>query len=434
MLHATYRRYQSAYSGLPREVWLMALVVFVNRCGSMVLPFLTLYMTSQLGIDERAAGAMISVYGLGAVVGAGLGGKLVDIVGAIRMQTVCMLLAAPIFIAIRFCTDWWSLALAIGSLSLVVEAVRPANAAAITKLTTEKNRLKGFALQRLAGNLGFSFGPAIGGVLATIDFKWLFYVDAATLFAAGLMLLFFFRMVRLPGESKVERKASGPSRSPLRDRRFVAFLLLFLLSEIVFFQFLATYPLYLRDHFQLSKPQTGALFAVNTTLVVLFEMVLVDLLGGLSKRRWPSVRLIGYGCFLSCIGFGMLPFGTSGAYAVLAMVVVTIGEMISVPLASGFVAERSAAGSEGRYMGWYTLTISAAFVLGPALGAALYDIQPELIWYVSLGVSLLVLAGFGVLSRSILQEMDSQEIETTQATRLATDLPLVEPSLADTAS
>ncbi len=275
-------------------------------------------------------------------------------------------------------------------LSLATEAVRPANATVITKVAPPELRARAFALQRLAANLGFAFGGAIGGILAEIDFRLLFAVDGSTTLVAACILIAYFRFRRLPGE--VTRGDAFPVAGPISDRVFLAFLLLFLLSTVVFFQFISTYTLYLHDHYELSKRQIGYLFAVNTLVVVAFEMVLIE-----HAKRWPLVRTIGWGSFLSCLGFGLLPFGSTFAFAVLAILVMTLGEMLSMPLSAGYVANRAPAGSEGRYMGWWAMCISFAFVLGPILGGAVYGVWPELVWYASLAIAGVVLIGFYLL-------------------------------------
>lgn len=394
MLRAIAQRYISAFEGLPREVWVLALVLLVNRSGAMVLAFLTLYLTSQTGMSEAAAGGMISLYGLGAVVGAYLGGRLVDRVGAVRLQTVCLALACPAYWMIPL----WRHPSAIGAsvllLSLLTECVRPANATAIAKLTAPADRTRAFALQRLAANLGFSFGPAIGGFLALVNYRLLFLVDGLTTLAAAGILFAYFRLRRLPGEAPRDHTTTA-IHGPRHDRQFLLFLGLVLMSSIVFFQFLATYTLYLRDHYGFGENIIGVLFAVNTIVIVLFEMILVDYV-----KRWPLAQTIGWGSFLVCLGFGLLPFGSSLAFAAFAMLVMTVGEMLSLPLMTGYVANRAAPGSEGQYMGYKAVTVSLAAVLGPAIGSAIYQVNPDAVWLASLGVGLIVLAGFYALPMS----------------------------------
>jgi MFS family permease len=301
-------------------------------------------------------------------------------------------------------------------LSVINEAVRPANAVAITGVTTPEVRTRALSLNRLATNLGYSFGPMIGGLLATIDFRLLFLVDGLTTLAAGALLLWFFRM-REARRAVVETPGDHLAISPMKDRLFVAVMALMLVNLIVFVQFGATYPLYLLDHFGLSKQTIGMMFAVNTATIVLVEMVLLDAI-----KHWPPLRTIGWGCLLSCVGFGMLPFGSSVLYAVAAMLVVTMGEMLSFPITAGFTANRSTRGNEGAYMGWYALVFAAASVLGPAIGSAIYQWRHDAVWFWALSVGAVVFVGFQVLAGRV----EGKEAATRCVPPVAESLPIPE--------
>ena len=400
-LIALYRR---AYLGLPREVWMLSVAAFVNRFGTMVLPFFTLYLTSERGYQEAAAGRILGIYGVGSIAGAYVGGRLTHRVGAVPLQIGFFLAAVPICLAVPLFRSSWGISLSMFLLSFFAEGVRPAIATAITQFAPAPLQVRAFGLHRMALNLGISFGPALGGVLATISFVWLFVVDAATTFLCAVALWSFFGFRRYSKTKPIHEQQAAESTetaSPLADRLCLGFLLLILLSSVVFFQFHATYPLYLRDHYGLSKPMTGAIYAVNTSVIVVFEMLLLDYV-----QRWPLVPLIGCGTLLSCVGFGMLPFGGSVAYCVTSMLIITLGEMLWMPLASGWIAQRSRRGNRGSYMGVYMMTYSLAGVIAPILGGAIYQFHHDLIWYFSIGLGLLVMTGFAFLQRALTRESD----------------------------
>ena len=393
MIRAASKRYFNAYRGLPRSVWLLALVLFVNRCGMMVLPFLSLYLTEELDYTEAAAGRMISVFGIGAIFGTYLGGRAAHRFGAIRVQTVCMIVSVPLYLIVPIWSTWLEIAASLVVLAIFSEAVRPANATAIAQETTPETRPRAFALQRLAANLGFSIGPALGGHIAELNYALLFVVDAVTTLFAGLALWHFFRGQTKPVLEDAT-KSEAYDKSPLTNGRFVAFLVLKTATLVVFMQFIFTYPFYLRDHYGMDESQIGYLFAVNTVTIVLFEMILVDY-----AQRWSLVRMIGVGSFLCCIGFGILPFGSTTSFAVGAMLIVTVGEMISFPNAVAYVARLGPAGNEARYLGWYTVTHSVARVIAPTLWGTIYGMNRETVWYAGLAVGVIVLVGFRLLER-----------------------------------
>ncbi len=391
MVHSIIQAYRSAYCGLPREVWMIAAALFINRSGTMVLPFLALYLTGEMQLGDAAAGRMISVYGLGSIVGAYLGGRLCAAVGAIRLQTVCLFATVPAFLMVPLFQTWEGIAASVFLLSLFAEAVRPASATAVAQFTKPELQTRAFALQRMAANLGVSIGPAVGGFLATVSFVWLFVADAATTLIAALAMLWFFGLRRHASKKTAENEPAQAYRngSPVRDPMFLLFLGLILATATVFFQFHATYPLYLRDHYRLTKPQIGLIFAINTVVIVIFEMLLVNYV-----RRWPLIITIGWGCLLSCLGFGILPLSRAGWFCVFSMLVITLGEMLATPLATGFVAQRSAQGNQGLYMGWYNMTFSLAFLLAPTMGAGIYQWNRDAFWYIGIAIGCFVLAGF----------------------------------------
>ena len=393
--------YREAYGGLSKEVWILSVALLINRCGSMVLAFLTLYLTQKLNFTMLEAGGIFSVYGIGSIAGSYLGGRLIKPIGAIRVQIIALAVSVPLFMLVPICLTWVSVAASMFVLSVFVESVRPANNVAVTQFTKPQLQTRAFGLQRMAVNLGCSIGPAVGGVLAQIDFVWIFIVDGITTGLGAICLFWFFGFQKYSKRSdaaKLQKQAeqNQSDGSPLRDPQFLFFMFVILLASIVFFQFHATYPKYMSDQYSLTKPQIGLLFSVNTALIVVFEMLLVNFV-----RRFSLLRTIGWGCMLSCLGFGILPASQAAWFAVLAMVVVTIGEMFLFPLATGFAARRSSGRDQGMYMSWFAMVYSLASVIAPLAGTAVYEVDPDLFWYASLGVGLFSLIGFYWLANNV---------------------------------
>jgi predicted MFS family arabinose efflux permease len=384
---------------------MLALALLINRSGSMVLAFLVLYLTEDIGFGEAGAGRMMSIFGIGAITGAYAGGRLTNWVGPVRLQIFMLLLSAPMYLAIPMCTSWQGIATAIFLMSLFSEAVRPPNSTAIAQFTPLPLQAKAFALQRMAANLGISLGPAIGGYLADIDYFLVFVGDALSTLAGAAALIYFFGLARysktMTAEQKlaIENNVRMNRRSPLLDGKFLVFLGLLLFASIVFFQFFGMYPLYLRDHFGLSKPGIGKLYAVNTVLIVIFEMVLIDYI-----RDYDPIKVIAWGSFLSCLGFGIMPFDSSLWFCVVSMVIVTIGEMMSMPICAGWVGKRSELGDRAMYMGWFTMTYSLAVVIAPTLGGTIYEQDQDRFWYFSIAIAVTVFAGFYVLADRLRRE------------------------------
>ena len=399
MISKIVQAYRDAYSGLPPQIWMLSFAIFINRCGTMVLPFLTIYLTKSEGYSDSAAGFMISIWGVGSVIGTYFGGQLTSRVGCVRLQIILLTLSVPLFVVLPFCKTYWQLVIAILLLSIVSEGVRPASSTAISLFSTLEQRTKAFALQRMALNLGFSFGPAIGGLLIRhISYFWVFVADAFTTLLCAVILAWFFGFGKRTKQETENSKQSNDlsRRSPTEDREYMMFLGLLLFCSFVFFQFHATYPLYLKDHYRMDEFQIGLLFAVNTTIIVLFEMVFVE-----SVKRYSMLILIGWGCFLTCLGFGLLPFSNLAMFAVISMVVLTAGEMLSMPLSTSWVSKRSEGFDTGVYMGWYSMNYAAACIVGPAVGGLIYEYNKELVFHIGTVIGLFVLGGFYLLRKRV---------------------------------
>jgi len=375
MLRQVFRTYQAAFAGLPRDVWLLAGVALVNRSGSMVLPFISLYLTEERGFSIALAGKLLALYGIGSTVGSWLGGWSSDRFGSDRTMAASLLVSGGCFVFLGLQRETWAIALGVLALAVTADAFRPAVMASMADRTPEALQVRSFALLRLAINLGLTVGPAVGGLLAVRGYLWLFLVDGVTSWAAAALLLLRPRIAGAGAPTIAVR--STAASSPWTDGPFLALLGLTFALAAVFFQIVSTVPLYLRHAYALREDAIGALLALNAVIVVLFEMVLVHW----AERR-SRVPLIALGCFLICAGFGLMPFGTSIAFAALTVVVWSVGEMLSLPLINAVVADRAGAGNRGRYMGLYTMSFSTAFVISPAAGTWVYDrLGRDELWY-----------------------------------------------------
>lgn len=355
-------------AGLRREIWVIFATMLINRLGTMALPFLVLYLTRDLGFSAGKASLAVTVYGGVALVVSPLAGRLCDRIGALRIMKASLLTSGAMLLAYPFVRSYPGVLAATALWALTNEAFRPANMALLTHLATPEQRKPAFALNRLAVNMGMSVGPAVGGVLAMISFRWLFWVDAFTSILAGLLLI-FLTWHRLDASRAVER---GPqpepgetalSRSGLTNGRFLFFLLALMPAVLVFFQLNSAFSLFMVRDLKLSESAFGLMFTVNTVLIILIEIPL-----NTAMARWPHRRALALGTLLTGIGFGALVFA-SGVWGVAATVVVwTFGEMITFPGSSAAVADMSPPDRRGEYMGLYTMSFGIAFALGPWLG------------------------------------------------------------------
>lgn len=234
--------YKEVYSGLPKEVWLLSLVEFINRTGSMVLFFMTLYLTKTFHFSTTQAGQVISGFGLGALFGSYLGGKLTDVLGAYNVQKISLILTGTGFILLEQMSSYWLILGMMFFVGMVGEALHPANSTAISQVCRPELRTKGFALNRLATNLGFTIGPAVGGYLTLIDFRLLFWIDGITCLLAAVIFMLFFKTARPPQEPQAE--SAPPPRSVWKDFYFLKVLVFTFFIGIIFVQIFNTFPLF----------------------------------------------------------------------------------------------------------------------------------------------------------------------------------------------
>jgi MFS family permease len=397
--------YRDAYSGLSRDLWILAFVTLVNRSGTMVLPFLSLYLTEARGLAPREAGALVGLYGFGAVLGAYLGGFLSDRFGTIRAQQTSLLGGGLGYLLLSALDSRILLASALFAVGAIVESFRPAMLASVAERARPENQARAFAFLRLAANLGVGVGPALGGLLALYDYHWLFYADAGTCWLAALVL---FRLT--PGKARrgEDRRTTPEGRgsgSPWSDGPFLALTLLVVLIASVLFQVFSTFPLYLRAHLGVREDGIGRILAFNAFLIVASEMVLIHVLSGRDR-----MSLLGFGAFALCFGYGLMPFGDGVPWVLVTVAVWTFGEMLALPILNVVVAARAPSSHRGQYMGVYTMAFSIAFILAPVAGTYVYDrFGSDALWYGIGGLGFILWIAALRLRRSLFPERPTNQ-------------------------
>lgn len=361
--------------GLPRGMWVLAAASLVNRAGTMVVPFLILYLTTALGFSPARAGLALFVYGVASLVASPLAGRLCDRWGAERVMLGSLFSSGVMLLLFPLARSWTAVVVASVLLSATNEAFRPANLALVSHIAAGERLRASYALIRLAINLGMSIGPAVGGFLATVDFRLLFWVDGATSLLAGVLLLWLgVGETRPAPAAEKEPGAGGGAAAPvfsmpgLRNGPVLVFLLGVVLTAVVFFQHEGPMPLYLVRDLGLATSAFGLLFTVNTILIVFLELPL-----NLAMARLPHGPVMAVGALFCAAGFGSLAFATGFGSAVATVVVWTVGEMILFPTMSAWMAEAAPADRRGEYMGLYTMAFAVAFAVGPWLGTVAYE-------------------------------------------------------------
>ena len=397
MLNATINLYKNAYTGLTRRMWLLAVVMLINRSGTMVLAFMTLYI-NHIGYSTKLAGLVVAVYGIGSLVGAFIGGKISDRFGFYYTQFFALFCGGILFITLGLMKSYLSICVCTFFLSMVNESFRPANATAIAHYSTPQNRTQAFSIVRLAINLGWGVGGALGGFLATVNYHLLFWVDGFTNIAAAFLLLWLLPKVSLaqqqnPGKTNALKVKAKPAYA---DKTFLYFIGLQILFAICFFQLFTTIPLFFKEELRINEFWIGILLAMNGIIIALFEMVIVFKLEG----RRPYLRLMAYGTAIMALSFFVLnlPLMHGFVIAILSMLLLTIAEMIAMPFMNSYYIARSTEGNRGQYAAYYTMAWSAAQVIGSASGTQIaYAIGYDNLWWIIGAICLLTALGYQLL-------------------------------------
>jgi predicted MFS family arabinose efflux permease len=354
--------------GLPRDVWVLAIAIFVNRAGMMVLPFLVLYLTKDLGFSPPRAGLALAFYGAGSIIAGPLSGRLSDRIGPLPVMRASLVLTGILLLVFPLVRTFYGVLAVTFVWALVSDAFRPANLA-VTADIVEPEKLKpAFALSRLAINLGMSIGPAAAGFLAAQSYLWIFVADALTTFAAAAVLIWTPFTSARRHVPEVHEKQSIMSSLALDDPRMVWFMIGILLTGVVFFQIEGPLALFLVDDLKLSPAFYGMLFTLNTVMIVFLEVPL-----NAATAHWPHRVGLAFGALLFAIGSGAWGISNGPVAVTAGMIVWTFGEMLLFPQAAAYVAEIAPPARRGAYMGAYMLAFSVSFSFAPWLGTLTYS-------------------------------------------------------------
>ena len=365
---------------LPKDLWLMCIASLINRTGTMVLPFLAIYLTRGINISTSSAGLIITAYGLGALMTAPFVGRLSDRIGALNQMKLSLLISGLMLFIYPFIQGFIPLLLMTVFWAIVNESFRPANLSLISEIVPADQRKPAFALYRLAINLGMSIGPVVGGFLSVINFSYLFYVDGLTSIGAGLFLIYspWQKIYKSNSDSEnIDSKKQSIFHSvALKDKKLIFFIIAILPVVIVYFQHQAAMAVFVVKYLHFSESTYGVLFAINTVLIILVEVPLNNYL-----NHWQDKKLLSVGALLTAIGFGGMAFANNIVGLVITIVIWTFGEMVLFPASASYISGISPNNKRGEYMGFYQINFSLAFSIGPWLGMTVLEIfGPQVLW------------------------------------------------------
>jgi predicted MFS family arabinose efflux permease len=372
MFKNAFRKYIDNFRGFRREVWILTLVTFINRAGTMVLPFLSKYLNDDLHFSYEQIGNILVCFGLGSMVGSWLGGKLSDKIGFYKIMIFSLFVSGMMFFGLQYITDYTALCIAIFLIMVVADMFRPAMFVSLGAYAKPENRTRALTLVRLAINLGFAAGPALGGlIIMSIGYKGLFWADGATCIIAILIFWILVKEKKKPAESKETKALLEANReSVFKDKPFWVFLFMCVITGVLFFQLFTTIPLYHKEQFNLTELQTGLLLTLNGVLVFFMEMPIVSYI---ERNKLDKVKIVSIGCFFMAISLFLMLINFWAGILIVMMLFMTFAEMFSFPFSNSFALSRAPKGHEGRYMAIFTMSFSAAHILSAKIGMGIID-------------------------------------------------------------
>jgi predicted MFS family arabinose efflux permease len=360
MLRTGLRSYINNFKGFSREIWILTLITFINRAGTMVLPFLSKYLKENLHFTYGEVGWIMVAFGLGSMLGSWLGGKLSDKIGFYKIMVFSLFTSGILFFIIQYITSFWGLCLGMFTIMSVADMFRPAMFVSLSVYAKPENRVRALTLVRLAVNLGFAAGPTLGGlIILGLGYQGLFWVDGSTCILAILIFAFTVKEKKRIPLTISELEAKINKKSILKDRPFWLLLFTLFIIAMVFFQIFTTLPLYHHEKFGLTEVQTGLLLSLNGFLVFLLEMPIVS---RIEREKINKIKIILYGALCCALGYFILLFDSWVIILVVSIVLLTFGEIFAFPFSNAVALDRAPKGQEGQYMGLFTMSFSLAHI------------------------------------------------------------------------
>lgn len=370
MIKTGLQRYIDNYKGFSREIWILAIITFINRAGTMVLPFLTKYLKEDLQFSYNEVGWIMVCFGFGSMLGSWLGGKLSDKIGFYKVMVFSLFSSGILFFILQFITSFWGLCFSVFAIMTIADMFRPAMFVSLGVYAKPENRTRALTLVRLAVNLGFAAGPALGGlIIMGIGYKGLFWTDSFTCIIA---ILIFALLVKEKKKAPtiVPDSITVQVLSVFKDKIFWLFLFVCFLTAVLFFQIFTTLPLYHHEMFGLTEFQSGLLLTLNGLLIFFLEMPIVS---AFERHKISKTKIMLWGSLLMAISFFVLMITGWAGIFILSIIFITFGEMFIFPFSNSFALSRAPKGHEGRYMALFTMSFSLAHIASSKTGMEVID-------------------------------------------------------------
>ena len=372
------------YNEFPRKFWVVVGVSFIDRVGGTLLfPFFSLYITQKFNVGMTQAGMILGLFSIFGLFGGMIGGALTDRFGRRKIIIIGLVFSAVSTLTLGLVNQFATLIPLAVVIGLLSHFAGPAHDAMIADILPEKQRNEGFGILRVVGNMAWIIGPTIGGFVAKRSFMALFIIDAVVSCVVAL-LFFLFMPETKPVRDEIHQKAESILTTfrgygtVLRDSPYIAFLVAGILMGLVYQQMYNSLSVYLRDNHGIEPSGYGLLLTVSAIVVILFQFTTTRLI-----KHKPPFLMMALGTGFYVVGFSMFGWVSTYYLFALAIVVITIGEMIVVPTSQSLAANFAPEDMRGRYMAVFGLLWMIPATIGPgAAGYILDNYNPNLLWYI----------------------------------------------------
>jgi MFS family permease len=389
------------YREYPRDFWMMILVNFIDRLGgSLLFPFFALYLTQRFGVSMTQVGVLFAAFSISSFIGAFPGGALTDRFGRKGIIIFSLVSTSLSTLLMGFVNEFQYFLVVAFISGIFTDVGGPAYEAVFMDLLPPEKRASGFGIRRVAFNLAIVIGPVIGGFVAARSYLALFVIDAViSVIVALLVFLLIPETKPSTGEDKAQESTAqsfGGYLKVLRDGRFMAFSLVCLLTWLVYMNMNTTLGVYLRDEHGIPASGYGLLISINAAMVVLMQFPITR-----RTEKNPPMLMMALGAFFIAAGLFLYGFLNTFFWFAVAMAILTIGEMITIPIANAVVAQFAPEAMRGRYNFIYGLSWGISFAVGPYLAGRIMDnYDPNLLWYACGIVGMFAVLGFLILQRA----------------------------------
>jgi MFS family permease len=378
-----FTRLNKIYHEFPHLFWVVVAVRFIDGIGGTLLfPFFALYITQKFGVGMTEAGILLGISSLFGLAGGMFGGALTDKFGRKQLILFGLVFSALSMLALGLVTNLSILYPLVVVVGLLSNISHPAHEAMIADILPEEKRQEGFGILRVVANFSWIIGPTIGGFLASINYFYLFLIDAII---SCLVAVIIYRTIP---ETKPEPHAYEKGESLLktvagyrfvaRDTAFVSFIVANILMLLVYQQMYNSLSVYLRDNHGVNPQGYGFLMSTSAITVILFQFWLTR-----SIKHQSPFLMMAFGTIFYVIGFTLFGIVTTFVLFALNIVIITIGEMIVVPTSQALVAGFAPEAMRGRYMAVAGLSWAIPSTIGPAAAGYILDnYNPNLLWYI----------------------------------------------------